>query len=455
MSSFKSLDAVITGYAYENATTALGVLEEGTKTKKWISTEMLCTLDNFIKVMLFSDRIFFGGCAGEKEGYVVPRNAEFGASEKARSLFDDDGIFHPINKFEGDGELARRIVADALKPVDVSSAALFVLTGSWETKQLVIRQEMVTIDAFFIEHSIQHGGLPMFKPVFPGEHLYLGLRQSVIKSPIATHTIADLVGRRIRMLVREKMQNLNNTLVPIGAAPIPTLPPVFVARTLYDCSTPSFLSRILKHQSSGEDIVPTLLAIRNSQAMTRIRKWMSECMELITSQDVNKLAQAKTIYDKLNSFPLEDDITEEEFAKGSLDIIADAAKGDVLGILAVLVRPLMKYYGGFPMGVLRGLGGQKGESKHIDEFLEKTFTAKFTPSEMDYVSTLLELPDNVADWKIEKALFQVTAGRIDSSAPNLSRPCFVRSANAHYIENAKTDFDDLFKSAVPLQDKNI
>ena len=49
MSSFKSLDAVITGYAYENATTALGVLEEGTKTKKWISTEMLCTLDNFIK----------------------------------------------------------------------------------------------------------------------------------------------------------------------------------------------------------------------------------------------------------------------------------------------------------------------------------------------------------------------------------------------------------------------
>ncbi len=57
MSALDLLNAVIKGYAYENATVALGVLEGGLKPGSWISTEMLCTLDNFLKVTFFSEQI--------------------------------------------------------------------------------------------------------------------------------------------------------------------------------------------------------------------------------------------------------------------------------------------------------------------------------------------------------------------------------------------------------------
>lgn len=449
MTSFRPLDAVITGYSFENATTALGVLEEGSKTKRWISTEMLCTLDTFIRVVLFSDRIFFGGCAGETEGCVTPRNPKFGASETARVLFQENGLFHPIDTFEGDGERARAAVATALKPVESFGDPLFVLTCGWRGKQLQIRQEMLTMDAFFIEYSIEHGGLSRFKPIFPGEHLYLGVRQQRVQSPMSTHTIADLAGRRIRMLVREKMQRIND-LVSVGVLPIPALPPVFVARTLYDSSQSSFLSRILHQQPKEPNIVRTLLEIRNSSAMVRFRKWISDCMELMITKDVSKLERVRKTYDTLSAFALEDDITQEEFTKGALTIIGAVPTGDVLGILKEVVSPVMKYLAGFPIGVLRGFGGHEGESSQVEQFLERTFSGKFTASEMDYISTLLELPDNVADWKSEDVVFQAHAGRIDPSAPNLSRPCFIQTANTQHIANAEEDFAELLKKAVPV-----
>jgi len=449
MASFRPLDVVITGYAFENATTALGVLEEGNKAKRWISTEMLCTLDTFIKVLLFSDRIFFGGCAGETEGRATPRNPRFGASETARALFQENELFHPIDTFEGDGERAKAAVAAALKPVESFGDPFFVLTCSWKAKQLQIRQEMLTMDAFFIEYSIEHGGLSRFKPIFPGEHLYLGVRQQKVQSPMSTHTIADLAGRRIRMLVREKMRRIND-LVSVGILPIPALPPVFVARTLYDSSRPSFLSRILRRQSKGSNIVRTLLEIRNSSAMIRFRKWISDCMELMTTKDVSKLERVRKTYDRLNAFALEDDITKEEFSKGALTIIGAVPKADVLAILKEVVSPVMKYYAGFPLGVLRGFGGHEGESIQVEQFLERTFSDKFTASEMDYISTLLELPDNLEDWKNEDMVFQTHAGRIDPGAPNLSRPCFIQTANTQHIANAEGDFAELFRKAVPL-----
>lgn len=53
-----ALDAVITGNAYEEATTAIGVLEAGSEGNGRISSEMLCTLDNFVQAVLFHERIF-------------------------------------------------------------------------------------------------------------------------------------------------------------------------------------------------------------------------------------------------------------------------------------------------------------------------------------------------------------------------------------------------------------
>jgi len=449
MASFRPLDVVITGYAFENATTALGVLEEGTEARMGISSEMLCTLDNFIKLLLFSDRIFFAGSAGEQDGQVMPRNATFGASETAKALFQESGLFHPIDTFEGDGERARATVAAVLKPVEVFNDPTYVLTCDWRSRQLQIRQEMLTMDAFFIEYSIEHGGLARFKPVFPGEHLYLGVRQHKVPSPMSTHTIADLAGRRIRMLVREKMQRIND-LISVGVLPIPALPPVFIARTLYESSRPSFLSSILHLQAKGSNIVRTLLDTRNSSSMIRFRKWISDCIELVTTKDISNLERVRNVYDKLNTFTLEDDITGEEFSKGILNIIGAVPKGDVLAILKEVASPVMKYYAGFPVEVLRGFGGHEGESIQVEQFLERTFSDKFTASEMDYISTLLELPDNVTAWRSEDVVFQAQADRIDPSAPNLSRPCFIQTANAQHIANAQEDFSEFLKKAVPL-----
>ncbi|MFC5740619.1 hypothetical protein [Dyella tabacisoli] len=444
---FRPLDAVITGYAYENATTALGVLEEGRQTRRWISTEMLCTLDTFIKVVLFSDRIFFGGCAGEKDGFATPRNAEFGASATAKALFEKEGLFQPIDLFNGDKERAMAAVAATLKPVESFGDVSFVLTGDWKARQLQVRQEMLTMDAFFIEYSIEHGGLSRFKPVFPGEHLYLGLRQQRVPSPMSTHSIADLAGRRIRMLVRDKMRSLNE-LASVGVVPIPALPPIFVARTVYDASRSSFLSRMFHRQAEGANIVSTLLEIRNSSGMVHFRKWMSDCIELATTTDVAKLERFAKTYHMLNNFALENDMTKEEFVKGALNIVGSVPSGDVLAILKEVVSPVTKYIAGFPTGVLRGFGGRKGESVHVGQFLHRTFSDKFSALEMDYISTLLELPDNVADWKNEAVMFDVCAGRIDPSAPNLARPCFIQSANALHLANAESDFAELLDKTI-------
>ncbi|MEX2153785.1 MAG: hypothetical protein WD825_10645 [Gemmatimonadaceae bacterium] len=449
--AFRPLDAVITGYAFENATTALGVLEKGRKTRGWISTEMLCTLDNFVRAVLFSDRIFYGGVADEARGATMARDAIFSASPQAKSLFDDIGLFQPIGEMKIDGDHARANIAKTIAPVTDADPWLVVI-GSWKAKELVIRQELLTLDAYFIEYMIEYGGLARFKPVFPGEHLYLGLRQQRIPSPLATHTIADLAGRRIRMLVRKKMAGINK-LVAIGVLPIPELPPIFVARVLHDAARPSFLSRLLGRSAPGPNLVRTLLEIRNSPAMSRFRDWLSECMELMTSKDVSKLEQVKGTYDKLSAFTLTDDITKEEFAKSALAVVGAAPKGDVVGILKEVVSPVMKYLGGFPLVALKGFGGHEGESVQVERFMERTFSDKFSASEMDFISTLLALPDNAGDWKAETGVtFETQATRLDPTAPNLARPCFIRTGAPLHAANAGADFDELWKKAVPLSE---
>jgi hypothetical protein len=80
---------------------ALGVLEADGKSG-WVSTEMMCTLDNFVKVALFSDRIFVHEAHTELK--AKPQGVEarvtqgpiFGASAKSKALFDAEGIFHVL-----------------------------------------------------------------------------------------------------------------------------------------------------------------------------------------------------------------------------------------------------------------------------------------------------------------------------------------------------------------------
>ncbi len=437
MDHVQPLDAIISGCAYEYATTSLGVLEKGPKALRGMSTEMLCTLDNFIKVILFCDRVFYDICVG---GDAKPKWPDFGASSKAKRLFDREGIFLRIPEFEGDTESVYATVADALRPVDSQAEQWVVLTCEEPSTSLEISQEMTCLDVFVIEYAIARGGLQKFKPVFPGEHLYLGLRQSRVHSLGATHTIADVAGRRVRAVVRQKMNELN-TLVTLGAPPLPTVPPLFVTRLVHDCE-------------KGSDVIPTLFEIRKSLAVTRFRKWATQCMEWIASEDVEKRTKGKQAYDHLMGFSLTAKLKAEDWGKASLKTgkaIQEVVKGDFISAMSEVFMPVAYFLAGLPLSFLKQFGGKKGNPKKLDSFLTQTFGDSFHRSEMDFVANLLWLPDNVSDWKGQSVKWDVRAGRLDPAAPPLARPCFITSKRPHELQDAKEAFEKLWEKGEPLR----
>jgi len=428
--SLQALDAVISGYAFENATAAIGVIENGQNTRRWISTEMLCTLDNFIKVVLFNERIFLTGCVDIKDNYFVPREAKYEANEAGRRLFDELQIFCPIQQIKGDSNAVEERVTQTIHSVNLQEYPLFVIQCAYPTKKLKILQEMVYIDVYFIEYAIEQYGAERFKPVFPGEHLYLGLRRERIAVPQATYTVADVPGHRLRAIVCEKMEKLN-VFVPQGAPMLPSLPPIFVSRILHECA-------------KGQDFVPTLLKIRNSPAMNSFRKWLVRCWDLLRATDMADRQKAADAFEKLNQFSPEDDLSASEFGISLLKIVKDVAKTDPVGIITDIASPIIKYLGGVPFSGLRQFGGKNANPESLKRFFKDNFGDHFNRNEMDFISTLLKLPDNLTDWGKAEATIIAYGGRLDSGAPPLARPCFTQVEDAAYINNAQKDFEDLF-----------
>jgi hypothetical protein len=434
------LDAYISGYAYENATTALGVLEEGSATKRRVSAEMFCTLDNFIKVVLFSERIFLYGVLDEKDGRVFPRDAIFGGSQLAKRFFDQADIFHSLHQIQTDQQDVQRRVGAVLAPLNPESVPWFVINCLYSKQPLlIIHQELVSTDAYFLEYLIDHAGIQRFKPIFPGEHLYLGLRRIRCEAEGPTRTVADLAGRRLRDLIRARIECVNKSVALMGYPPLPTTPPVFIASLLQECA-------------QGSDLVPTLLEIRRSPAMTRFRQWAAQCEEFAASEDLEKRTRAHEAVDKLLKFSPQSDMSAKTFGKSVLNMIKDAKAFDVLGIVGEVLDPLLTYWGGLPLSGLRSFGGKSADPKHIEAFLQKAFHDKFNRSEMEYISTLLGLPDNLTDWKTLPVSFDVTAKRLFSQAPNLSRPCFFTTDDPVQTSKADKDFDALWEKAIPFEE---
>ncbi len=430
----QALDAVISGYAFENATTAIGVIEEGQHTKKWMSTEMLCTLDNFIKVVLFTDRIYLTGCTDLKDNYFVPREAQYGANKTGKYLLDEAEIFFPIQEYHGNANDVEELVMQTLHSVNLQESPLFVIECEFIKRKLTILQEMVYLDAYFIEYAIEQYGAEKFKPVFPGEHLYLGLRRESVASPQATYSMVDVPGHRLRSIVRERMEKLNVFVVQ-GAPMLPELPPIFVTRILRDCET-------------GSDFIPTLLEIRNSPAMTSFRKWLVKCWNMSRSPDLTARKKAVEAFEKLNQFSPDDDLPAIEFGKSLLKIATDATKADIVGIVTEIAAPIIKYLGGVTFLGLRHFKEKNVDPESFKRFFQTNFGDQFNRREMDYISTLLRLPDNLTDWESEGANLTAYGGRLVSEAPPLARPCFTQVKDPAYINNAQKDFDDLFSRAV-------
>ena len=121
------------------------------------------------------------------------------------------------------------------------------------------------------------------------------------------------------------------------------------------------------------------------------------------------------------------------------------------GVLSEVVSPVLSYFTGLPFSALQEISGAKGNPKSIESFLRKVFGDTFTPREMQLIAALLWLPTSTTDWKNWKAQFEVLPGRLELLAPKLSRPCHYLTSGGNEIQNAKTEFEQLWKKATPLQ----
>lgn len=437
MNSFGSLDAVISGYAYETATTAIGVLEEGKETKRWIGTEMLCTLDNFIKVVLFNERVFVTGCADLKDNAFIPRDPKYEAGDAGLALLSEANIFHSKFEMAGDEKAVEKRVTDSVAPLDLNTSPLFVIRCDFPKRKLTIFQEMVYLDLYFIEYAIEQFGAERFKPVFPGEHLYLGLRSRRVAVPRATHTMTDIPGRRLRAAIRSKMEEINQ-FVPQGAPMLPELPPIFVSRILRDCKT-------------GKDFVPVLLKFRNSSAMKRLRKWMEKLRELSQSTDLAQRSKAADALKKLNQYSPDEDIGKVEFGLSLYKIIKNVFVPDPVGIIEEIAPQVAKIFLKIPFQGLSQFGGAKIDPKKFNVFLKNTFGDQFNRGEMDFISYHLQLADDLRDWEMTDATLSTKSGRIYPDAPPLGRSFMMQTTYGPNVENMEQDADELLKKAVPFQ----
>ncbi len=431
MDPLHPLDAVISGHAYENATAAIGILEQGADAKERLTTEMLCTLDNFIRVVLFHERIFLTDCAGLMGTYLVPRKPKYGAGESGHNLFDEAKIFFPEQPFEGYLDAVDERVGRTLAPLDLKEYPLFIIQCKLTGKNRTLLQEMPYLDAYFIEYAIEQYGAERFKPVFPGEHLYLGLRHGKVPVLGSTSTLADLPGRRFREIVSHKMEQLA-AFFPQRAHLLPELPPLFVSRVLRECTT-------------SADFVQTMLKIRHSAALTDCRSWLARCHELSRSVVPAARRQATAAFEKLNEFLPVGDWSATEGQISVLDGTADIFVAEPATIVPKLMTPIAQFLAGGLISEVQQLADQPAAPQQLKKFFRDNFGEHLSRHEMGFVSTLLKLPDSQTGWRHEDAAFSILGVHLTEDAPPLARPCFQQVDNSTYAGEALMDFDELFR----------
>ncbi len=433
---FDTLDAVVTGCAFEEATSTIGVLEAGREGTRKMSTEMLCTLDNFIQVLLFNERVHLTGSARADGNRIFPGGVNYGGGAEGRKLIDAAGIFIPLPARFSDPEMLSSRIDAILKPVENRKTPWFVISCAYHGGTLTINQEMVGVDIYFIEDAIDQAGVERFKPVFPGEHLYLGLRGHRISPPRIRQTMSDLVGLRLRHAVREKMEKLN-VFVPQGAPLVPELPPLYVSRILQDCTR-------------GSDFVPVLLQIRNSPAMRHFRAWLGKCAEQVRSEDPAERSKAVTAWEKFTNFPLEPAVDRTAAGLSVLNVAIAVGKLDVMGVLGEVASPIVSFFLSAPFVGLRQFSGNKVEPAKLDAFLTDSFGDRFNRTEMNMISNHLKLPANLKDWAAEAAELTAGAGRIYLEQSPLARSYSMTVRDPDVLSDVMADFNALKAKTQPV-----
>ena len=424
-----ALDAVITGNAYEEATTAIGVLEAGAEGNGRISSEMLCTLDNFVQAVLFHERIFLTISPWEENGKIIPGRVAYRGGPAGRQLIEGAKIFLGLPPQFANPDALRNQVDEILRPAEPRKVDWFVISCTYAQSKLVIQQELAAMDAYLMEDAIAQVGIEKFKPVFPGEHLYLGLRGSRLPRPRITQTLSDMVANRLNQAARDQIAK-SNIFVSLGAPMLPERPPIYVSRILRDCAT-------------GQDFVPVLLQIRNSRAFRALRAWISQCSAQILSPDSEQRARGAAAWQKFLDYSFDQPVDKTALGVGMFNVTADLVQGDVLGAIGEVAGPIVDFFKNASFHGLKEFSGNPADVKWLDAFLTNTFRDKFNRGEMFMISHHLDLPANLKDWADEEVEFTAASGRIYPQMGPLARSYQMTVRDPNELSEFMADIQDM------------
>ena len=421
MLQLSPLDAIINGYSFENALQTMSIFAEGKGTKDSITTAMFSTLDNFVKTVLFNERIYLTPTAGEDGNPSESFNAHPAVMAELKKRKDVISVL-PTDALQGSETPSHADTEIVMHAIENFQNMHFVLNCEFPDGGRKILQELLLNDLASMELAISLGELNHFKGIFPGENLYLGFRQSVLPNSHQAKMVADVAPRKIRSLVQLEIQKMNKTVMEYGGTPLPELPPLFVVRVLEECR-------------NGSEFCQKLFEIRGNLAMTRFRTWASRVTEKVLSGDAPKMREGVAALKRLEDLNFESNANPiglgklaikfiSAFAKPEPSSIADLAEGVV-----EFVPDMVKFIRGTYFSELVKIGGQSDAGKKVESILKKILGDSFNPNDMQAVSILLSLPDNLKDWKESHAVFKAQGGRLYPDYPSLLRPCVFNSPN--------------------------
>lgn len=413
-------DVVVSGLAYFHAISALSVLD-GSAPSKWLSTEMLCTLDNFIRVTLFSDRIAITPYLSSQNKLVFP-TAE--GSEGVREAFCELNCYYFVNP--GDDAMLGGL-SDACNALGVEvGAAPPWLHLKWQpSPRETIWQDIAYLDLVYAEVAWSLFGIRAFKPVFPAESLYLGFCKDVFTSGLPRRDFTDLAAFKLRSIVAQEIAKLNE-MTEFGARRLPTYPPIFLARLLFACR-------------DGSSPLVALREMRNAAGMRRFRKWARDAFKDASSDDLATRARAFAARDKLLNYSSKD-ISPEDFTTSALKVAGGVLKGDVLSILQQTVAPVFNVWAGWSLSALRDFNSDGVDRKYIDMFFLGKFGDAFKTSEFFLIDRLLSLPNSLEDWIGAKACPEMRAGHFGSAGDPFSRQVIHIADDAELAYGAQLDW---------------
>lgn len=346
-----------------------------------------------------------------------------------RQLIEGAKIFLGLPPQFANPDALRSRVDEILRPAEPRKIEWFVISCTYSQSKLVIHQELAALDAYLMEDAIAQVGIEKFKPVFPGEHLYLGLRGSRLPRPRITQTLSDMVANRLNQATRDQIAK-SNIFVSLGAPMLPERPPIYVSRILRDCAT-------------GQDFVPVLLQIRNSRAFRALRAWISQCSAQIQSPDSEQRARAVAAWQKFLDYPFDQQVDKTALGVGAFNVTADLAQGDVLGAIGEVAGPIVDFFRNASFHGLKEFSGNPANVKWLDAFFTNTFRDKFNRGEMFMISHHLGLPANLKDWADEEAELTAASGRIYPQMGPLARSYLMTLRDPNELSEIMADIQDM------------